>query len=215
MRRLLCIFLIFTVPAYANDRLAVPSPARHALRRLPASTIIPAIRHEQLAKHDQALCLALALYYEQREIDETTDRLDIAQVIFNRAIQNETSVCATIWAKRGSQFQWVKHASLMPHELVAWQQVQSDAIEFMHHRPTDGTQGATFFYNSLLCQPDWANAGEVTVRLQHTFIRVDQKETVSIAPKHPTARSDHPINMFHAHIAPARYRPRHRARHLS
>jgi spore germination cell wall hydrolase CwlJ-like protein len=159
---------------YHQPPQTVPKAADHAIRDIPSQTIIADIQRQPHAMHDQTLCLALALYHEQRELSQGTDRLAVAQVIYNRAKQTDSSVCATIWALHGSQFQWVKYiGDLTPREIAVWQHIQDDAVAFVRHRPADITSGATLFYNALLVRPAWANNGQVTIRLSHTFIRVE------------------------------------------
>jgi hypothetical protein len=145
------------------------------LRRLPASTIIPAIRQEGSLKHDQILCLALAMYHEARGESEA-ERLAVAQVIYNRAVHTDSTICSTVWADNGSQFQWVKSsASVVPRELSVWEAIQFSALRFARHRPIDSTHGATNFYNPILCSPNWAKEGHVTVSLHQVFLRIDGK----------------------------------------
>jgi hypothetical protein len=165
------------LPAVAKDYTVPASTlsAANDLRRLPVNTIIPAIRQEASLKHDQILCLALAMYHEARGETET-ERLAVAQVIYNRAIHTNSTVCATVWADNGSQFQWVKSSdTLVPRELRAWARVQDSAVRFARHRPADSTRGATNFYNPALCSPKWANDGHVTVAMRQVFLRIDGK----------------------------------------
>jgi len=168
---------IVALPAAAKPRnAAVSTPvAADDLRRLPASSIIPAIRLEGSVKHDQILCLALAMYHEARGETEG-ERLAVAQVIYNRAVHSDSSVCATVWAGNGSQFQWVKSsATIVPREQAVWEAIQNSAVRFARRRPLDSTHGATNFYNPALCSPDWAKAGQVTVLFRQAFLRLDGK----------------------------------------
>ena len=168
---------IVALPAMARESGADSSThaALDNLRRLPAGTIIPAVRQEGLLKHDQILCLALAMYHEARGETEA-ERLAVAQVIYNRAVHTDSTICATVWADGGSQFQWVKSsATIIPRELPVWEAVQATAVRFARHRPRDITHGATNFYNPMLCSPDWANDGHVTVALRQVFLRIDGK----------------------------------------
>jgi N-acetylmuramoyl-L-alanine amidase len=154
---------------------AEPAPAAAVdLRRLPPAMIIPAIRREGSVQHDQILCLALAMYHEARGETEA-ERLAVAQVIYNRAIHTNASICATVWADKGSQFQWVKSsATVVPREPAAWQAVQVSALRFARHRPADATHGATNFFNPALCSPEWTKAGQVTVQMRQVFLRIDR-----------------------------------------
>jgi N-acetylmuramoyl-L-alanine amidase len=168
---------IMAIPAVAKEYNVALStnPAADDLRRLPASSIIPAIRREGSAKQDQILCLALAMYHEARGESEA-ERLAVAQVIYNRALHADTTICATVWADNGSQFQWVKStANIVPREPAVWEAVQDSATRFARHRPVDSTHGATNFYNPALCSPNWAKAGQVTVLLRQVFLRLDGK----------------------------------------
>src|SRR5271166_4957446 len=130
---------IMALPASAEEHDAAVSTiaATNDLRRLPASTIIPAIRQEGSLKHDQILCLALAMYHEARGESEA-ERLAVAEVVYNRAVHTDSTICGTIWADNGSQFQWVKSSdTIVPRELAVWQTVQFSALRFARHRPTD------------------------------------------------------------------------------
>ena len=170
---------IMALPASAEEHDAAVSTiaATNDLRRLPASTIIPAIRQEGSLKHDQILCLALAIYHEARGESEA-ERLAVAQVIYNRAVHTDSTVCATVWADNGSQFQWVKSsATIVPREQSVWEAVQGSAVRFARRRPVDTTHGATHFYNPELCSPNWANDGHVTVALRQVFLRIDGKNS--------------------------------------
>ena len=136
-------------------------------------------RQESSLKHDQILCLALAMYHEARGESEA-ERLAVAEVVYNRAVHTDSTICGTVWADNGSQFQWVKSSdTIVPRELAVWQAVQFSALRFARHRPTDSTHGATNFYNPLLCSPDWANEGRVTVSLRQVFLKIDGKYTRS------------------------------------
>lgn len=172
---------VVTLPAMAWGRSAllppsVPTEAYRALRSLPTASIIPAIRLLTLAQHDQHLCLALALYHEAR--DAETDRLAVAHVIYNRMHDSGLSVCATVWEDNGSQFQWVKRtADLIPREISVWQAIQTKVMTFMQRPTKDMTHGATHFYNAALVSPAWAHAGQMTIKLRHTFIRLDERKS--------------------------------------
>ena len=136
-------------------------------------------RQESSLKHDQILCLALAIYHEARGELEA-ERLAVAEVVYNRAVHTDLTICGTIWADNGSQFQWVKSSdTIVPRELAVWQAVQFSALRFARHRPTDSTHGATNFYNPLLCSPEWAHDGQVTVSLRQVFLRIDGRYTRS------------------------------------
>jgi spore germination cell wall hydrolase CwlJ-like protein len=168
---------ILALPAVAKEygTNVSTNPAIDDLRRLPASMIIPAIRQETAVKHDQILCLALAMYHEARGETEN-ERLAVAQVVYNRATHTGSTICATVWADNGSQFQWVRStATIVPREISAWQAVQDSAVRFARHRPVDITHGATNFFNPALCSPDWAKAGRVTVLMRQVFLRLDGK----------------------------------------
>jgi spore germination cell wall hydrolase CwlJ-like protein len=121
---------IFVLPV-ASRAFETTEPtvaAANDLRRLPASLIIPAIRREGAATHDQILCLALAMYHEARGETEA-ERMAVAQVIYNRALHTNASICATVWADRGSQFQWVRSsATIVPRETSAWETAQNGAM---------------------------------------------------------------------------------------
>ena len=117
------------------------------------------------------------MYHEARGETEA-ERLAVAHVIYNRAVHADSTVCATVWADHGSQFQWVKSsATIVPREPAAWEAVQNTAVRFARHRPADMTHGATNFYNPALCSPNWANAGHVTVLLRQVFLRIDGPAT--------------------------------------
>lgn len=170
---------IVALPAAAKDYdvTSATTAAIDDLRRLPVSSIIPAIRQEGSAKHDQILCLALAMYHEARGETEP-ERLAVAQVIYNRAEHADSTVCATVWADHGSQFQWVKSsATIVPREPAVWEAVQNSAVRFARHRPADNTHGATHFFNPALCSPNWANEGHVTIALRQVFLRIDGKNS--------------------------------------
>jgi hypothetical protein len=170
---------IVALPAGAkeNDVALSTNAAVDDLRRLPAGTIIPAIRRQASAEHDQILCLALAMYHEARGETEA-ERLAVAEVIFNRAAHTDSTICATVWADHGSQFQWVKSAAtIVPSERSVWEAVQESAVRFARRRPADTTHGATNFYNPALCSPNWANAGHVTIQLRQVFLRIDGKNS--------------------------------------
>ena len=172
---------IMALPVWAKEYNAAASTiaAANDLRRLPASSVIPPIRQESSLKHDQILCLALAMYHEARGESEA-ERLAVAEVVYNRAVHTNSTICGTVWADNGSQFQWVKSSdTIVPRELAVWQAVQFSALRFARHRPTDSTHGATNFYNPLLCSPDWANEGHVTVSLRQVFLKIDGKYTRS------------------------------------
>jgi spore germination cell wall hydrolase CwlJ-like protein len=163
---------LWTLPAAAAGHDDIVS-ASNDLRRLPENTIIPAIRHQASLQRDQILCLALAMYHEARGETEA-ERVAVAQVIYNRALHTDSTVCATVWADNGSQFQWVKaSATIVPREQSAWLAVQDSAIRFAQHRPVDTTHGATHFYNPVLCAPNWATSGHVTLAMRQTFLRID------------------------------------------
>lgn len=169
--------LALSAMAKEPDAAASSMAATQDLRRLPPSSIIPAIRREGLAAQDQILCLALAMYHEARGETEN-ERLAVAQVIYNRAVHTDSTVCATVWADHGSQFQWVKASdSIVPREQSVWQAVQNSAVRFARHRPLDNTHGATNFYNPALCSPSWATDGHVTVLLRQVFLRIDGKHS--------------------------------------
>jgi hypothetical protein len=171
---------IMTLPAlaktndintYSNNGPA--AAAANDLRRLPPNTIIPGIRRQSAAERDQILCLALAMYHEARGETEA-ERTAVAQVIFNRALHTNASVCATVWADNGSKFQWVRASdTLVPRESDAWKADQDSALRFAHHRPADTTHGATNFFNPALCSPGWSKAGRVTMLLHQVFLRID------------------------------------------
>ncbi len=148
---------------------AAPEPVASVLQHL---LIIPPLRLAPQAMRDQTLCLALAMYHEARGAGEA-ERIAVAQVIANRAQRTGASICATIWADRGSQFQWVKGGiTIMPRELTIWQSVQNDAVAFIAHRPPDLTRGATLFYNPALAAPNWIKRGaQVTLCLHQVFLR--------------------------------------------
>lgn len=96
----------------------------------------------------------------------------VAQVIYNRALHTNSSVCATVWADRGSQFQWVRaSAGIVPREPAAWEAAQAGALRFARHRPPDATHGATNFFNPALCSPDWAKTGRVTMQMGQVYLR--------------------------------------------
>jgi N-acetylmuramoyl-L-alanine amidase len=178
-RRLVCTLglSIMALPATAKENAGTPSTnaATDELRRLPAGTMIQAIRQEGSMRRDQILCLALAMYHEARGETEA-ERLAVAQVVYNRALHTDTTICATVWADNGSQFQWVKSsATIIPRERSAWEAAQGSAVRFARHRPVDTTHGATNFYNPALCSPEWANEGRVTVSLRQVFLRIDGK----------------------------------------
>jgi spore germination cell wall hydrolase CwlJ-like protein len=164
--------------------------AMRDLRRLPPSMTIPAIRQEPASKQDQILCMALAMYHEARGESET-ERLAVAQVIYNRAVHTDSTICATVWADSGSQFQWVRSiAVIVPRELSAWQAVQNSALRFARRRPVDGTHGATNFYNPALCSPNWANDGQPTILLHQVFLRIDGKYTGKASGNDPISQLD-------------------------
>ena len=176
--RIALICALATFPALASERpVALPKPAYHVLRRIPQDTIIPEIRQQRWPEQDQTLCLALAMYEEARG-SKPKEWLAVAHVIHNRSKQDNASLCATIWAKHGSQFQWVKHpARLVPHEVEIWQDIQWAALDFVRREPADFTHGANMFYNPHKARPRWRHAGHVTLRMSHTFLR--------IKPPHP------------------------------
>lgn len=176
-----------TVWAFGLSIMALPAAAKENgagistnagmddLRRLPATTIIQPIRQEGSMKRDQILCLALAMYHEARGETEG-ERLAVAQVIYNCAVHTDATICGTVWADNGSQFQWVKSsATVVPRELSVWESVQYSALRFARHGPADSTHGATNFYNPALCSPNWANEGHTTVSLRQVFLRIDGK----------------------------------------
>jgi N-acetylmuramoyl-L-alanine amidase len=170
----LCIIALPAV-AIASDDTGAITAATNDLRRIPSSTIIPPLRLESSVKRDQILCLALAMYHEARGETEA-ERVAVAQVIYNRAVHTDSTVCGVVWADKGSQFQWVKASStIVPRELSAWDSVQNIAVRFARNRPLDGTHGATNFYNPALCSPNWADAGRVTVSMRQVFVRLDGK----------------------------------------
>lgn len=183
LRRFTCVFGFCAViyPAFANNYTAVATPtaATDVVRQLPVSTTIPAIRSANPMQREQILCLALAMYHEARGETEA-ERLAVAQVIYNRAIQADSTVCSTVWADHGSQFQWVKSTgTIVPRERSVWEAVQTSAVRFVRHRPADSTHGATNFYNPALCSPNWANDGHVTVSLRQVFLRIDGRNARS------------------------------------
>jgi N-acetylmuramoyl-L-alanine amidase len=186
---------ILALPAAANEDKAVSSTtaAINDLRRLPASMIIPTIHQAGSLQRDQILCLALAMYHEARGETEA-ERLAVAQVIYNRAVHTDSTICATVWADNGSQFQWVKSsATIVPRELSVWQSVQFSAVRFARHRPADSTHGATNFYNPILCSPNWANEGHVTVAMRQVFLRIDGRYsqfTGKASPNDPISQVD-------------------------
>jgi N-acetylmuramoyl-L-alanine amidase len=170
---------IIAVQAAAGERdtALLTNAAMNDLRRLPANSIIPAVRLEGSIQRDQILCLALAMYHEARGETEA-ERLAVAQVVYNRAVHTDSTICATVWADNGSQFQWVKSSStIIPREMFAWEAVQNSAVRFARHRPVDATHGATNFYNPALCSPNWANKGHTTVTFRQVFLRIDGKYT--------------------------------------
>ena len=167
------ITVLLPAVAKADNAAGLTSAASSDLRRLPASMILPALRRQGSAQRDQILCLALAMYHEARGETEA-ERVAVAQVIYNRAVHTNTSVCATVWADHGSQFQWVKSsATVVPREAAAWQSIQVSAMQFARHRPVDKTHGATNFFNPALCSPGWAKSGQVTVSMRQVFLRID------------------------------------------
>jgi spore germination cell wall hydrolase CwlJ-like protein len=175
------VLTIMALPVWAKEYNAAASTiaAANDLRRLPASSVIPPIRQESSLRHDQILCLALAMYHEARGESEA-ERLAVAEVVYNRAVHTDATICGTVWADNGSQFQWVKSSdTIVPRELAVWQAVQFSALRFARHRPADSTHGATNFYNPLLCSPNWAQEGRVTVSLRQVFLRIDGKYTRS------------------------------------
>jgi spore germination cell wall hydrolase CwlJ-like protein len=180
-RQLVCTLglSIMALPAAARENAAplATNAAINDLRRLPASTIIQTVRQEGAAKRDQILCLALAMYHEARGETEA-ERLAVAQVIYNRAVHTDETICGTVWADSGSQFQWVRpYETVVPRERSAWEAIQASAVRFARHRPVDSTHGATNFYNPALCSPPWANEGRVTTSLRQVFLRIDGKYT--------------------------------------
>jgi Cell Wall Hydrolase len=91
-------------------------------------------------------------------------------------VHTDSTICSTVWADNGSQFQWVKSsATVVPREISVWESIQYSALRFARHRPIDSTHGATNFYNPALCSPEWANDGRVTVSLRQVFLRIDGK----------------------------------------
>jgi spore germination cell wall hydrolase CwlJ-like protein len=183
-RQLVCTLglSIMALPATARENGAALSTnaAADDLRRLPAGTIIQAIRQEGSVRRDQILRLALTMYHEARGETEA-ERLAVAQVVYNRALHTDSTVCATVWADNGSQFQWVKSAAtIVPRERSVWEAVQASAVRFARHRPVDSTHGATNFYNPALCSPEWANEGRVTVSSRQVFLRIDGKYSRSM-----------------------------------
>jgi N-acetylmuramoyl-L-alanine amidase len=183
---------IIALPAAAKGYDAAISTiaAIDDLRRLPPSLLIPAIRQEGMAEQDQILCLALAMYHEARGETEG-ERTAVAQVIYNRAVHTDSTICAIVWADNGSQFQWVKSsATLVPRDLSAWKAVQNSAIRFAHHRPSDITHGATNFYNPILCSPNWANDGQVTVLLRQVFLQIHGRFTGKASATDPISQVD-------------------------
>src|ERR1700685_3362122 len=99
---------MMALPVWAKEYNAATSTiaAANDLRRLPPSSVIPPIRQESSLKHDQILCLALAMYHEARGESEA-ERLAVAEVVYNRAVHTDSTICGTVWADNGSQFQWV------------------------------------------------------------------------------------------------------------
>lgn len=183
---------IAALPAAAKEHATIVSTiaASDDLRRLPASSIVPAIRQQEFAAQNQILCLALAMYHEARGESER-ERLAVAQVIYNRAVHTGSTVCATVWADNGSQFQWVKStATIVPRELSVWKMVQYSAIRFAVHRPADMTRGATNFYNPVLCSPNWANDGQVTALFHQVFLRIPGKFTGKASATNPISQVD-------------------------
>jgi N-acetylmuramoyl-L-alanine amidase len=181
------------LPVMAKEYNGATVAATDDLRRIPASSVIPAIRQEGLLRHDQILCLALAMYHEARGESEA-ERVAVAQVVYNRALHTGSTICDTVWADNGSQFQWVKSSnSVVPRELSVWEAIQFSALRFARQRPTDTTHGATNFYNPILCSPNWAKEGHVTVSLRQVFLRIDGKYTRfsgAIPPTDPISRVD-------------------------
>ena len=187
-------FLLATIAtstaAQTGDPVASTTIALSELRLLPPNTIIPAIRQQGSMAKDQILCLALAMYHEARGETEN-ERLAVAQVIYNRAIHTDSTICATVWAENGSQFQWVKStATIVPKETRVWQAVQYSAVSFARHRPADKTRGATNFYNPALCSPNWTDAGKETVRLHQVFLRIDGRFTGRASATDPISQVD-------------------------
>ncbi len=169
---LLLLFVALPAAAKEYDVASSAAAAIEDLRRLSPSTIVPAVRQERSVKQDQILCLALAMYHEARGETEG-ERLAVAQVVYNRAVHTDSTVCATVWADHGSQFQWVRSSTtIVPRERLVWEAVQNSAARFARHRPADSTHGATNFYNPALCSPNWANDGIVTVQLRQVFLRI-------------------------------------------
>jgi len=206
------IFFILALSTMALPAMAKPYAATSVstddaatdLRRLPPGTIIPAIRWESAVKHDQILCLALAMYHEARGESEN-ERLAVAQVIYNRALHANASVCATVWADHGSQFQWVRSsATIVPRETAAWEADQDSAVRFARHRPLDITHGATNFFNPALCSPDWAKAGRVTVSMRQVFLRLDGGNDRS-TPKASAADPVSQLDRFGRRLPTRRY----------
>lgn len=205
---LLICFIALPAVASAQDAAFRPvNDAASDLRRVPAGTIIPAIREEAEVKRDQILCLALAMYHEARGKSEN-EQLAVAQVVYNRALHANASVCATVWADHGSQFQWVRSsATIVPREISAWEAIQGSAVRFANHRPLDITHGATNFFNPELCSPAWAKAGRVTVSMRQVFLRIDGKNS-SFAGKGPGGDPISQLDQF-GRILPTRlYHPR-------
>lgn len=179
LNRIYCVMALSIVAlptAAAEIDAAVSTTVTNDLKRLSATTILPAIRQEGSVRRDQILCLALAMYHEARGETEG-ERLAVAQVIYNRALHSNASVCNIVWADNGSQFQWVKATStIVPREPSAWAAIQNSALRFARHRPADTTHGATNFFNPELCSPSWAKGGQVTVLLRQVFMRLDGKK---------------------------------------
>lgn len=151
----------------------IPRPARVVLKVLNHGSLVSDLKSGNLSTRNQTTCLALALYHEARG-QSNNERIAVAQVVFNRMVVSHGSICATIWAHQGADFPWAKRSlrEIIPHEIDVWEEVQYLAIKLSRHRPADITRGATFFYNPKLCKPNWAQEGEVTLRLQNIFIRM-------------------------------------------
>lgn len=181
-KRLLTIFLslLFSTSVFAQNTHMLPEEI--ALRAAPFGSLIEPVKMTE--DEAQPVCLALAIYHEARG-EPHNGQEAVGAVILNRAKENGQTICATLWADGGSQFQWTRRSisRLVPVEPDAWTGAQEIAIQLLDYPSgEDPTHGATMFFD-----PRFGRhlSGRVTARIGH-HIFIKPLAPLPIAKSHAT-----------------------------
>lgn len=92
------------------------------------------------------LCMNLTVYFEARG-ESDLGQQSVAQVIFNRSIQQHSPICSVVYAKH--QFSWTAHHPPKPKESNPdWQRVQRNVkIVLEKHQQTN-----VLYFKNIHCK---------------------------------------------------------------